>query len=246
MWDSKPNVQPNDWVGNNIKVKPITVTYNNNFNSSSKAQSTIITKSDVLKSTSEYKTVSELVQNLIESGLSKMGEGYCISVSDIVFNILNQHGIKAHLMEVQLSAVDHINDRHYMVGFNTTFQQNSHTQVSTHVVVITDTEVPMLIDLCIAHRLPQGYQCIIDKAINEGDKVLCKVEHNGWSYIYQEKKEGIGIPQLHQISILERISTDKKIFDEMKSLKTLNVIGIGLSAFAVINVIAKVWLDWYN
>ena len=228
------------------KNKPITITYNNNFNSKSKANSTIITKSDVLQSTEDYKKVVEIIEGLIESGLSKMGEGYCISVSDIVFNVLNQHGIKSHLMEVQMSALDNANDKHYMVGFNTTFQQNSHTSVSTHVVVVTDTEVPMIIDLSISHRLPQGYHCIIDKAINEGDKVLCKVEHAGWSYIYQEKKDGIGIPQLHQISILERISTDKKIFDEMKQLKILNVVGICLSVFAVINVIAKFYFDWYN
>lgn len=246
MWESKPNVAPSSWVGNNIKSNPITVTYNNNFNSNAKAKSSIITTSDVLESSEEYHKVKDIIQGLIESGLSKMGEGYCISVSDIVFNLLNQSGIKAHLIEVQLSAVDNVNSRSYLVGFNTKFQQNSHTSVSTHVVVVTDTDIPMLIDLSIAHRLPQGYQCIIDKAINEGDKVLCRVEHSGWSYIYQEKKEGIGIPQLHQISILERISTDKKIFNEMKSLKVLNVIGIVLSTFAVINVVAKVWLDWYN
>jgi len=246
MWESKPNVAPNNWVGNNIKTKPITVTYNNNFSSSARSGGFIITTSDVLPATEDYKKVKEIVERLIESGIGKMGEGYCISVSDILFNILNQNGIKSHLMEVQLSAVDHINDRHYMVGFNTTFQQNSHTQVSTHVVVVTDTEIPMIVDLSIAHRLPGDFQCIIDKAVNEGDKVLSKIDFQGWSYIYQEKKDGVGIPQLHQISILERISTDKKIFEEMKSLKALNIVGIGLSMFALVNVVAKVWLDWYN
>lgn len=221
--------------------KPITVSYNNNFSSKSKAKTSIITTSDILQHNDDYLKVKEIVESLIESGLSKMGEGYCISVSDILFNMLNQNGIKCHLLEVQMSAVDNINNETYMVGFNTTFQQNSHTRVSTHVVVVTDTEIPMIIDLSIAHRLPHGYQCIIDKAINEGDKVLCKVEFRGWSYIYQEKKDGIGIPQLHQISILERIDTDKKIFEEMKQLKMLNIIGITVSIFALINVILKIF-----
>lgn len=230
-----------DW-----RNKPVSITYNNNFNSKAKAKSTIITKSDVLQATDEYKKVADIIEGLIESGLSRMGEGYCISVSDIIFNLLNQSGIKAHLLEVQLSAVNNIDNETHMVGFSTAFHQNSHTRVSTHVVVVTDTVIPMIIDLSIAHKLPGNYQCIIDKAVNEGDKVLCKIEHEGWSYIYQEKKDGIGIPQLHQISILERITTDKKIFEEIKTLKTLNIVGICFSVFAVINVIAKVWFDLYT
>lgn len=231
----------NSWLNN-----PVTVTYDNNFSSKTKASNTIITKSDVLLRDPEYLKVKSIIEGLIESGLGRMGEGYCISVSDIVFNFLNQNRIKSHLLEVQLSAVDNIENKTYMVGFDTAFQQNSHLRVSTHVVVVTDTKIPMIIDLSISHRLPHGYQCIIDKAINEGDKVICKVEHEGWTWIYQEKKNGVGVPMLHQISILERIATDKKLFDSIKALKTLNIIGITLSTFAVLNVLGKFFIDWYN
>jgi len=231
-----------DWRNRPISISNVN---KSEFNSKSKTKKTIITKSDALQSTKEYEKVKDLLSQLIESGLAKMGEGYCISVSDIVFNILNQNGIKAHLVEVQLSAVNNIDNETFLVGFNTKFQQNSHVSVSTHVVVVTDTEIPMLIDMSIAHRLPHGYQCIIDKAINEGDKVVARIEHEGWSYVYQEKKDGIGIPQLHQISILERINTDQRIFDSIKQLKTLNIIGILLSSFALINVIAKILIDFY-
>lgn len=226
--------------------KPVNISYGNDFSSQTKSSKTIITTSDILKQDAEYKKVKDVVERLIASGISRMGEGYCISVSDILFNFLNQGGIKCHLMEVQLSAVDNINNHTYMVGFNTPYQENSYLNTQTHVVVVTDTTIPMIIDMSIAHRLPQGYQCIIDKATNEGDKVVCKLEAHGWSYIYQEKKTMVGVPILHQISILERINTDRKIFTEMKSLKTLNYIGIGLSVFAVINVLSKLLIDWYN
>lgn len=231
----------NSWLNN-----PVTVKFDNNFSSKSKSSDTIITTSDVLKHDPDYIKVKSIIESLIESGLGRMGEGYCISVSDIVFNFLNQNRIKSHLFEVQLSAVDHINDKTYMVGFDTAYHKHDHLRVTTHVVVITDTKIPMLIDLSISHRLPQGYQCIIDKATNEGDKVVCKVEHQGWTWIYQEKKTGHGIPMLHQISILDRIATDKKMFDSIKTLRTLNFVGIALSTFAAINVLAKLLIDWYN
>lgn len=248
MWDNQPNVKPASWVGNVIrKPEPVKVTYNNNFAAPAKQGGSIVTTSDVLYASEDYKKVRGICERLLESGLGAMGEGYCISVSDIIFNMLQQNGIKCHLVEVTLSAVD-AKGSTYMVGFQTGGLDGKPdvTKVSTHVVVVTDTEIPMIIDMSIAHRLPDNYQCIIDKAFNQGDKVICNIEFQKWHYIYQEKKDGVNLPQLHQMSILDRIATDKKVFNEMKSLKLLNMIGIGLSAFAVINVIAKVWLDWYN
>lgn len=233
----------NNWGSKSISIKSSNT---NDFSSQSKSSKTIITTNDELKDTEEYKKVKQVIEKLIVSGISRMGEGYCISVSDIAFNMLNQAGIKSHLMEVQMSAVDNNTNNTYMVGFTNTNMESSHINVQTHVVVVTDTQIPMIIDLSIAHRLPENYQCIIDKAINEGDRVVCSLEILRWKYIYQEKKTKLGLPMLHQISILERIATDTKIFKDIKHLKTLNIIGIVLSVFAAINVIGKLMFDWYN
>ena len=96
-----------------------------------------------------------------------------------------------------------------------------------------------MIDASIAHKLPNGMQAIIDRFQDLRDKVFAKVEKDGYIMIYQEKKEGIGIPQLHQISILDRINTDKKIFREIRILKILNYVGIFVSSFAMINILIK-------
>lgn len=215
--------------------------YSENLSAISKADERIITYDTSIQNTTDYWKVKDIVSRLIETGLSKMGEGYCISVSDILFNMLSQNDIKCHLVEVQLSIVDIATNSTHLIGFQTTFQQNSHTRVSTHVVVVTDTEIPMLVDLSIAHKLPSGMQAIIEKAENQGSKVFAKSEKSGYKFLYQEKKDGIGVPQLHQISILERISTDKKIFQEMKVLKILNYVGIVISSFALINVLGKIF-----
>lgn len=226
---------------------PYSVNYKiTNFNEHSainKAKSVIITNDEEIKKTKEYQKVKEIISQLIESGLTKMGEGYCISVSDIIFNLLNQNDIKCHLLECQLSIVDKKTKNTFLVGYNVSFQQNSHSRVSTHVVVVTDTEIPLVIDASIAHRLPSGMQVIIDKFSDRENKVFAELEHDNVGFIYQEKKNGIGIPQLHQISILERINTDKKIFKEINTLKILNYIGIFLSSFAMINIIIKFFID---
>lgn len=210
-----------------------------------KSSSTIITTNADIRQTADYKVVHKVVSDLVESGIGRMGEGYCISVSDILFNILRQKGIQSHLKEVQLSIGSAEEIR--MVGFDTSFDKSSQEAVATHVVVITDTEIPMLVDLAIAHRLPGNYQAIIEKAQDHGDKVIATVQKDGTNLLYQEKLEGkISVPQLHQISILQRMQTDKTIFKTLNTLKILNIIGILLSTFALINVFGKIFLDWYN
>jgi len=221
--------------------RPVQFAFNKRYSSNGKAGSTIITTDEALKNTNDYKKVSQIIEDLLITGLAKMGEGYCISVSDIIYNILSQSKIKCHLMEVQLSIVNNDTKETRMVGFDTSYHQNSHEKVNTHVVVVTDTEIPMIIDMSIAHRLPSGKQCIIETATDVGDKVLSTFEYSNVGFIYQEKKQGIGIPSLHQVSILDRIATDQKIFQEVKQLKMLNFIGIGVSIFALINVLLKVF-----
>lgn len=221
-------------------------TYSSNYSAAKKASDFIITVNNEIKQSKDYEKVKSILNRLIESGITKMGEGYCISVSDIIYNILTQNGIKCHLAEVKLSIVDQESKFSEMIGHETTFTQNSHLKVCTHVVVVTDTEIPMLIDGSIAHKLPNGMQVILEKAENLGSKTMSNFVFGGRGFLYQEKIDGIGVPQLHQISILDRIGTDKRIFDTMKQLKTLNLIGIVLSTFAALNVIGKLLVDWYN
>lgn len=226
--------------------KKLAETFQNNFSAKGKASSAILTNDEELKGTNDYDQVVDVVTELVESGITRMGEGYCVSVSDIVFNLLSQRGIKCHLAEVQLSAYDEASGTRHMIGFETTLTQNTLARVNTHVVVITDTEIPMLIDASIAHKLPGYKQVVIDRVSNAGNKVVLETKYETWSYIYQEKLTGIRMPQLHQISIIDRIATDRKIFGNLKSLQRLNLIGIVLSAFAVLNVLAKMFWDSYQ
>ena len=215
------------------------IKFNNDTSALAKAKDVIITNNKDVLEDADYIKIRETVSRLIESGLTKMGEGYCISVSDIIFNLLSQSGIKCHLVECQVSIVDQRTQATHLVGFNTSIQQHNYVKVATHVVVVTDTEIPIMIDASIAHKLPNGMQAIVDKFEDLGNKVFAKIEKDDYTLLYQEKQDAVGIPQLHQISILDRINTDKKIFKEIKVLKILNYIGIFVSSFALVNILIK-------
>ncbi len=195
----------------------------------------------------EWKVAFNIVKDLIESGVNKMGEGYCISVSDICLNLCKQNGLSASLLEVKLSIVDQEDGTTHMVGHDVSWEKNSHTKISTHVVVAVNAKIPFFMDLSIAHRLPNQMQAVMNVIKNEGSKIISNfVFGKKTGFLYQEKIDGIGVPKLHQISILDRMATDRFIFSEMKQLKILNIIGIIISSFALINVMGKILFDWYN
>ena len=107
--------------------------------------------------------------------------------------------------------------------------------VDSHVVLVTATKIPMIIDVSVGHKLPKHYQVIVDAAINNKG-CLAHIEHADVVLTYEEKHTN-NIPLIHQRSITDRIATDAKIFEDMRLLKILNYIGIGISGFAIINTI---------
>ena len=193
----------------------------------------ILTSHPELKDDVEYRKIVSLVEKLIQSGVPMMGQGYCISVSDVVMNILTQNNIKCKMIEVQASFQDKATGTVKLIGYDSL--RDRVTDIDTHVVVVTETKVPMLIDCSIGHLLPKrGSEVIVDSLNSEKGKDLAVLNFEKQLIVYQEKRNS-KIPLLHQSSIINRIETDKKIFDNIKLLKTLNFIGIGLGVLAIIN-----------
>ena len=205
----------------------------------------IITTDEELKKTKDYENVIRVVKTLMDSGLCKMGEGYCISTSDIVFNQLAHNNIKSHLCEVQLSIADQDEQNMHYVGFENK-KAPTPDEILTHCIVVTDTEIPMIIDLSIAHHLPKGMWAVVERAHKHGDKVLSTFKYKNTNFIYQEKAGFPNLPRYHQASILDRIYMDNKIAEQIKQIKYLNYIGICLSIFAVLNVLGKMFIDGYE
>jgi hypothetical protein len=210
------------------------------------ARQNILTSADVKKDPT-YIKICESVEKLILNGVPIMGQGYCISVSDVVQNFLIQNGVPCRLVEVQVSIQDKATGHIEIVGFdnqNKKFEFNNDSEIDTHVVVVTETEFPFLIDASIAHLLPKkGTEVIVDVVNGTKDKDLAVLNFDKQILIYQEKTK-TKIPRLHQSSIINRIATDQRIFKEIGILKKLNYIGIGLSLFALINVLLKLTGNW--
>jgi hypothetical protein len=137
------------------------------------------------------------------------------------------------MVECQLAITHKKDDAIWLIGFDNQKSGDLRNEVDTHVVIVTDTEIPMLIDLSISHKLPEDMNAIIDAVELSDNKVIATINHPGVSLIYQER-ERFKLPLLHQTSIVDRIKTDKKIFKDMKFLMSLVIFSVCVSSINLI------------
>lgn len=203
-----------------------------------------LTSNQDIKNLDVYKKIKKVCARMVRQGVINMGTGYCLSMSEMIMVALKQQGIKSKLVECSLTMLKEGDESSYeFVGFNAN-KGGMEGFIDTHVVVITETDHPILIDASISHRLPRQHPVIIDSAIAEpGFLGNFNYADHKLKVTYQEKKIQ-KISWLHQESIIDRIGTDKKIFDQINVLKKLNYVGIGLSIFAVIAVINQ-FFRWF-
>jgi hypothetical protein len=170
-----------------------------------------------------------------------LSTGYCLSAGDIIQTALKQESVSSRLVECSLTLSDD-NDT-WVIGFNDIINPG---EIDTHVVVVTETQPPLLIDASISDKIGG---IIVDEipllATVGQDNILA-------DYYFIERrlkatyieKPASRWPTLHNTHILNRIIIDKKIEQDIKFLKRLNYIGITLSFFAVVAVINQIF-RWF-
>jgi hypothetical protein len=192
-----------------------------------------------VKDTKELRVVKEVISDMIRSNAISFGTGHCVGMSQMIQTALNIRGIKSRLLECRLSICynNFSPPRIDFIGYEDIASPN---EVDTHVVVITETKIPILIDASISHRLPQDCPVVIQSVERNDMDFVCDVDsrENAIKMIYEEKKSQRIAPAIQQ-SLMDRIQMDLKIEKSIKILMTLNIIGITLASFAFINVMGK-------
>jgi hypothetical protein len=204
----------------------------------------LFTSNEDLKKDEDYKKIKSLLSKMIRSGAVELGQGYCISMSDMIFQALTQSGIPCKIVECKLTIEyfkqDGISDFRF-IGYD---DIKNPGEIDTHVVVVTKTQIPIVIDASISSSLPNRFQILVDSisSITDQNLTFANLFFKNYNvrFIYNEKPNQ-KLASLHHISIVDRIITDRKLFQHVEYLKKLNFVGIGLSTLAVILVILR-WL----
>jgi hypothetical protein len=190
-----------------------------------------LTSNKKLLDDNDYKKITAVISKMIKNGVVTLGRGNCLSMSDIVQTALLHYGISSRLVECEL-ALTYLHVEPPEISFVGYSNIHNPGEIDTHVVLITNTSTPMLIDASISHRLPESHPVIIDSVSSfelSSSKFAELVFENKKIKATYKEKQTYHIPSLHQSSIIDRIITDKKIFDTLSLLKILIVIALILS-----------------
>lgn len=162
----------------------------------------------------------EVIENLKHSGMLDAGSGYCLSMSDIVLKLLHKEGINAELVECNLMVMMKDPPGLFLMGYKG-FHENIYDEtkkMENHIVCITKTKIPILIDLSISH-IDKKIEYICEPILNKHshtDIAEFDFDTSTWTYQSRPLSE---LPKLHQRSIINRIQTDVKVDKEITFIK---------------------------
>lgn len=186
-----------------------------------------------------YYEIIKVVKLWYESGVIDRGAGSCLGMSDMVQKVLRTKGIKSKLVECELIITTTDPPSMSLIGqpFNIeTARPNADDILNSHVVCITETEPPLLIDTSISHyKEITETPFIIEKLENEDSdpSIIAKLKVNGSTLLYTPSLFQ-NIPVLYQQSMVDRLKTDKKVDN---SIKKINIMLMALFILMGINLI---------
>lgn len=168
------------------------------------------THDEELRNSEDYKKIITIALNLWETGAIKRAPGYCLSISDMMLKLLHYEGIKSKLVECSLTVISKDPPSLNMIGHDGMTKKSSE-EMDSHVVLVTETDIPMIIDLSVSNLLENTNKPFIVERLSPSEiSDLSEFEFEKSKWMYQIKTSN-RLPSLHQDSILNRINLDKKI-----------------------------------
>ena len=180
-------------------------------------------------------TVITVLETLLEQGILTHAPGNCLSISEMISSLLCHRGIASRLVEVKLMHTWQYQgqNRINLVGYDGTDLTRQQGLMDTHIVVITDTPQPLLIDATIPQLLPAGRLWIIEPLQPGLDGGLCDLDldHNRYRYTQRSWPR---LPGLRQDSILTQLSRDLQHTQTIRWMKWVLAV---IAAITVINLV---------
>ena len=184
-----------------------------------------------IESLKEYKVIEQIIRSMKTSGVLDRLQHNCVGASEMLASLLLHEGIESKLVECYASIKDNRQTppAYTFIGYDGLLEKE---QIDIHMVVVTKTKTPLLIDLSIPYALSQNTPYVIGKLIEQEDsRVLAEFTFDNIDIRYNLKKN-IKLPALHQKSILQRIKDEESIKEKLKMLQIFVAV---IAGFALIN-----------
>jgi hypothetical protein len=178
----------------------------------------------------ELNIIQQTLEDMMTDGFMSRGSGHCFSMSDMIQKLLYKQGIKSELIECSLMVFIKDPPILHFIGYHGMMEiEDRSKQMENHIVCLTHTEVPYLIDLSTSYIDPHvPYVCIpITKEFENTNLVEHDFGTSVWTY---QQKVDSELPILHQKSILQRINTDKNVHKDIQFLKKIILAALTISS----------------
>jgi hypothetical protein len=184
----------------------------------------------------EFDKILKIINELSQVGIIFNFANNCISAADILQSMLIKEGIESEIVEVQAIIVRHRPVKStWFVGFDNQ-ATNVGQEIDTHVVVITKTETPILIDISISHLLPDMHPWIVEPlppTILERDVAEYKFQDFEINY---KRKKFDKVPLFYKKTIHDKINGEVKL---RKSIDTIIKFVVLAVVISIINFAAN-------
>lgn len=155
----------------------------------------LYTLSNEILKISESKQIISALEDLVNSGdLLQRLNGNCVASADILQHMLKFHGVEAKILECQVFLVQSTPNsevKDFMfIGVNQQRKMNPN-EIDTHVVVVTETNPPVLIDASISQYLPRTDSVLVRTVDTElvSNEVLAQYNIDNLSVTYRPKRK---------------------------------------------------------
>ena len=181
-------------------------------------------------------TVNKVIQDLTENQILQRLPGNCVLAADLVQNMLYSEGINSKPVEVQViftKLTDQGEKFTHLLGYDNKF----HTpyEHDTHVVVITETDPPYLVDTSIGNIVGNLEAVVIQPiSLVSNSDIVCQAQTNECDVVYRIKKN-IKLPFFHQRDMIEKLKDHVKLTRNLQLLRKLVIItvSLGIINFAI-------------
>lgn len=178
---------------------------------------------NILEKDKKIKIVFELINDLLKCGTIQNGNGYCLAMADLFQKLLSFNGVESDLVECSLLIIDsnHNPPQLTLIGYESNLKTAT-DQMQNHVVLVTKTSIPLLIDLSVFNRV-EGVPHVIGTLDEDESTTLSSISINNALFKYS-KKPVSSIPYLHQKSIIDKIKHDEKVSHDLQLIKKLIIV----------------------
>lgn len=194
-----------------------------------------------------YKKIVQVVRQLAREGSIYNMSGHCITSCDLLQHLLYHQDISARIVEVQATITKPRQGSSmpdfWFVGYDAAGIAKP-GELDTHAVLITDTEIPVLIDLSIMYLMPNDSPVIIERAQVDSDNIG---DYDiGTARVTYRLKRTPRFPGLAQKNLVDRIQAEHRIRSNLDRVKILVYVGLGMGLINILFNTSLLWLRWIS